>query len=54
MHPADLIRRKRLGQELTEAEIQAFVDGVVDGSFGDAQLGAFLMAVCIKCKWCAQ
>ncbi len=48
MHPADLIRRKRFGQELTEAEIQAFVAGVVDGSFGDAQLGAFLMAVCMN------
>ncbi|MHC4899916.1 MAG: thymidine phosphorylase, partial [Planctomycetota bacterium] len=47
MHPADLIRRKRDGQELSTAEVQAFVAGVVDGSFGDAQLGAFLMAVCM-------
>lgn len=45
-HPARLIATKRDGGELAAAEIQDLVSGVVDGSLGDAQLGAFLMAVC--------
>ncbi|MBL9079924.1 MAG: thymidine phosphorylase [Planctomycetes bacterium] len=45
-HPARLIAKKRDGHELTTAEIQDLIGGVVDGSLGDAQLGAFLMAVC--------
>jgi pyrimidine-nucleoside phosphorylase len=47
-HPARLIRRKRDGGELSAAEIQDLVAGVVDGSLGEAQLGAFLMAVCLS------
>ncbi|MBL8754977.1 MAG: thymidine phosphorylase [Planctomycetes bacterium] len=45
-HPARLIARKRDGGVLASDEIQDLVAGVVDGSLGDAQLGAFLMAVC--------
>lgn len=45
-HPARLIARKRDGGELDASEIQDLIGGVVDGSLGDAQLGAFLMAVC--------
>lgn len=45
-HPARLIIKKRDGGTLTNDEIQDLVTGVVDGSLGDAQLGAFLMAVC--------
>jgi len=45
-HPARLIAKKRDGGELGAAEIQDLIGGVVDGSLGDAQLGAFLMAVC--------
>ena len=45
-HPATLIKKKRDGGELMPAEIRDLVDGIVDGAFGDAQLGAFLMAVC--------
>ncbi len=45
-HPARLIAKKRDGGTLSFAEIQDLVSGVVDGSLGDAQLGAFLMAVC--------
>jgi pyrimidine-nucleoside phosphorylase len=45
-HPARLIAKKRDGQALSPDEIQDLVDGVVDGSLGDTQLGAFLMAVC--------
>ncbi|MFK7743212.1 MAG: thymidine phosphorylase [Planctomycetota bacterium] len=45
-HPARLIARKRDGEALGPDEIQDLVDGVCDGSLGDAQLGALLMAVC--------
>lgn len=45
-HPARLIAKKRDGGELSAAELRDLVTGVVDGSLGDAQLGAFLMAVC--------
>ena len=47
MNPCDIIRKKRFGGELTEKEIRAFVDGVVDGSFADYQTSALLMAICI-------
>jgi pyrimidine-nucleoside phosphorylase len=45
-HPARLIGRKRDGGGLSADEISDLVAGVVDGTLGDAQLGAFLMAVC--------
>lgn len=45
-HPARLIATKRDGGELSAAQLQDLVAGVVDGSLSDAQLGAFLMAVC--------
>ncbi len=48
MNPCDIIRKKRFGGELTEAEIRAFVEGVVDGSFADYQISALLMAICIN------
>ena len=48
MNPCDIIRKKRFGGELSELEIRAFVDGVVDGSFADYQISALLMAICIK------
>ncbi len=48
MNPCDIIRKKRFGGELNEAEIRAFVDGVVDGSFADYQASALLMAICIN------
>ena len=47
-HPARLNQKKRDGGELSADEIADFVQGVVDGSVGDAQLGAFLMAVCCR------
>lgn len=47
-HPAEIIQRKRDGAKLSAEEIREFVDGVVDGGFDDAQLGAFLMAVCVR------
>ncbi|MBQ6122862.1 MAG: thymidine phosphorylase [Clostridia bacterium] len=48
MNPCDIIRKKRFGGELSEMEIRAFVDGVVDGSFADYQASALLMAICIN------
>jgi pyrimidine-nucleoside phosphorylase len=45
-HPARLIAKKRDGHALSADEILDLVAGVVDGTLGDAQLGAFLMAVC--------
>ena len=48
INPCDIIRKKRFGQELSELEIRAFVDGIVDGSFADYQASALLMAICIN------
>ncbi|BBB58369.1 thymidine phosphorylase [Undibacterium sp. KW1] len=44
----ELIRKKRAGLALDQAEIQALVTGMVDGSITDAQLGAFCMATCFQ------
>lgn len=43
--PQEIIRRKRDGEELSEAEIVAFVKGLTDGSIGEGQVAAFAMAV---------
>ena len=48
LNPCDIIRKKRFGGELSETEIRAFVEGVVDGSFADYQAAALLMAICIQ------
>jgi thymidine phosphorylase len=42
---AELIRRKRDGEELSESEIQELVTGIVDGTVTDAQVGALAMAI---------
>jgi len=47
-HPARLIAKKRDGGKLSADELQDLVTGVIDGTLGDAQLGAFLMSVCCK------
>jgi thymidine phosphorylase len=44
----ELIRLKRDGKTLTQAQIRALVAGITDGSLGDAQLGAFAMAVVLR------
>lgn len=41
----DLIRRKREGQALTPAEIEAMIQGYTAGTIPDYQMAAFLMAV---------
>ncbi len=46
--PYALLERKRSGGELSTAEIGEIVQGAVDGSWSEGQLGAFLMAVAIR------
>jgi thymidine phosphorylase len=48
MLPAELIRAKRDGGELSPEQIQFLVDGITDQSLSDAQAGALAMAVCIR------
>ena len=43
-----IIARKRDGQTLKEAELHWFAKGLADGSVGDAQAGAFAMAVLLQ------
>lgn len=43
--PAAIIRHKRDGETLSPEEINAFVSGVVDGTFADYQASALLMAI---------
>ncbi len=43
----EILERKRFGQALAPEEIQEVVRGASDGSWNDAQLGAFLMAAAI-------
>jgi thymidine phosphorylase len=43
--PQEIIRRKRDGAALAEAEIAFFVRGLADGSIGEGQVAAFAMAV---------
>ncbi|KYH33488.1 pyrimidine-nucleoside phosphorylase [Neomoorella mulderi] len=45
MQMLDLIRRKREGQALTPAEIEAMIQGYTAGTIPDYQMAAFLMAV---------
>ena len=44
----DIIARKRDGDELDEARMRAFVDGVVDGSVPAYQASALLMAIVLR------
>ena len=45
MLPQEIIRIKRNGQTLDDSQINSFVNGLVDGSFSDSQVGAMAMAI---------
>ncbi len=48
MHMTDIIRKKKLGQTLSEEEIRFFVQGYRDGSIPDYQASALCMAICFQ------
>ena len=45
MNILEIIEAKKLGRELTEAEIEFVVNGFTAEAFADYQMSAFLMAV---------
>jgi thymidine phosphorylase len=45
---AELIRRKRDGEELSAGEVSELVAGIADGSVSDAQVGALAMAIFLR------
>lgn len=48
MLPQEIIRKKRDGEALDAAEIDAFVHGLTEGAIGEGQVAAFAMAVFLK------
>ena len=44
----ELIRKKRDGGELSEAEIEFLVGGIADGTVSDAQVGTLAMAIVLR------
>jgi pyrimidine-nucleoside phosphorylase len=48
MRAIDIIRTKRDGRVLTREALDAFVQGVTDGTWPDYQISAFLMAVFLR------
>jgi thymidine phosphorylase len=46
--PAEIITSKRIGKVLSDEALRAFVEGVSNGEVSDAQVGAFVMAVCCQ------
>jgi pyrimidine-nucleoside phosphorylase len=44
----DIIDKKRNGYELTNAELEFFINGYVDGTVPDYQASALLMAICLN------
>ena len=44
----EIIRRKRDGHSLERAHVDAFVKGIVDGSWSDAQVAAMAMACFVE------
>lgn len=46
--PAELIKKKRDGHELSESEINQFIENYMSGKIADYQMSAFLMAIFFK------
>ena len=46
--PAEVIRRKRDGAELSGEEIAFLVEGITHGGLSDAQVGALAMALFLR------
>jgi thymidine phosphorylase len=45
MIPAELIKKKRAGKELSSNEISSFIQGYLKGEVADYQMSALLMAI---------
>ncbi len=45
MRPQEIIAKKRDGGELSNSDIDAFIDGVCDGAWADYQISALVMAM---------
>ena len=43
--PQEIIRQKRDGMQVSDADVQRFVAGITSGEVADAQISAFAMAV---------
>lgn len=48
MLPQEMIRAKRDGAALSDAEIAFVVEGITSGTMAESQIGAFAMAVCLR------
>jgi thymidine phosphorylase len=48
VQPPEIIRIKRDGNVLSAPQIQSFVRGLVDGSWGDSQVAAMAMAILLR------
>jgi thymidine phosphorylase len=48
MLPQEIILKKRRGETLSRAEIDAFIGGLTDGGVTDAQAAALAMAICFQ------
>jgi pyrimidine-nucleoside phosphorylase len=48
MRAVDVIRQKRDGGALADADLRAFIGGVTDGSWPDYQISALLMAIVLR------
>lgn len=48
MRPQDIIAKKRDGIELSDEEIEVFIEGVCDSSWADYQISALVMAMFIR------
>ena len=47
--PQELIRLKREGEHLSDAQVSEFVQGITQGSWSEGQVAAMAMAIC--CIW---